>query len=151
MTTGKSTSMVAYAAAIALGVAGLALAVRSFGHDEAAWCRRVFSALAQGKPYIQEDIDWEVFTALDSDVGATYRQLPNDDEKASFRQMFINRFGEGFRQSKARLSDFTNWRLQERQDEGRLVVASDHASKNKTVLFTISQVGQKRLERIQWQ
>ena len=151
MTTGKPTSFIAYAAAIALGVAGLALAVRAFGHDDVAWCRRVFSALAQGQQYIQQDIDWDLFRALDSDVGALYRQLSTDDEKANYRRMFINRFGEGFRQSKARLGDFTNWRLQGRQDEGQLVVAADHVSKSKTVLFTISTIGHRRLQGIQWQ
>ena len=129
---------------------GLSLALRMFHHDEVDFSRWVFTGLVNGSQYIQDEVDWEQLNALGTNVGATYRQLPNAEEQAGFRQSFIARIAQGFRKEKGRAEDFINWRLQERGD-GMVVVAADYPAKRKTLLLHVSTIGSKRLTGIQWQ
>ena len=141
--------LIAYVGAVLLAVAGVVCVFQPFNRDEVGFCRRVFGALTTGSRYIQESIDWEHFQALGADVGAEYQRLPNDEERAKFQESFIVKCAQGFRQEKGRLDDFVNWRLQQRGPMA--LVAADYPSKQKTLLFQVSTVGEKQLTAIQWQ
>lgn len=128
----------------------LALLLKPWINDDVAWCRRVFTGLAQGSQYIQDSIAWERFKALDADIGAQYRELPNTNERSGYREAFVNRFARGFRESKAQISDFMNWRIVKRSPDG-IIVAADYPAKQSTLLFDISKAGGRRLETMRWQ
>ncbi len=144
-------ALLGYGAMVILAVAGLAWAMRAVSHDEAAWCRRVFAGLAAGRLYVQGDVNWERLKALGADVGEDYRALPNERERANFRRAFITRFASSFQGAKGRVQDFTGWRSQGRDDEGRLIVAVDYPAKQQTLLVTVSELGQRRVDALQWQ
>ena len=146
----KSTGqLAAYVGATLIGVVGLALFLQPFHGDEVGFCRRILGAFTTGKRYVQSSIDWEQFQVLGIDVGSAYRELPNEEERAKFREAFLVKCGEGFRKEHGRLNDFVNWRLQ--QPGPVAVVAVDYPLKQKTLLFHVSTVGDKHLEAMQWQ
>ena len=145
----KHTQLALIALVVAV-VAGAALLLRPWLRDDVGWCRRVFTGLAQGSQYIQDSIDWERLKALNADVGSEYRRMPNEEERANYRQAFISQFARGFRQSKAAYDQFTNWRVLERGQDA-VVVAADYPAKQSTLLFEISELGGRRLEAIKWQ
>lgn len=149
MASSKQSQWVFGAGVVAV-LAAAAIVLRPWLTDDAAWCRRVFVGLAQGSQYVYESIDWERLKALDRDIGAEYRALPNEDERMGYRQAFIGRFAAGLREGKAQHEDFTNWRVVER-GAGRVTVAADYSEKQSTLLFQISELGGRRLEGIRWQ
>ena len=145
----RSMSQLAYVGATLVGVVGLVLLLQPFHRDEVGFCRRMLGALTTGQWYVQSSIDWEQFQALGVDVGSAYRELPNEEERAKFRQAFIMQCAEGFRKEHGRLGDFINWRLQQRGPVA--MVAADYPLKQKTLLFQVSTIGEKRLQQLQWQ
>jgi hypothetical protein len=56
-------------------------------------------------------IDWEVFHTDEEDVGAAYKALPNEEEKASFRKSFLIGFAASTPNLKANLAGVTSWRV----------------------------------------
>ncbi len=120
------------------------------GKSDAEFCRTVLNGLAQGKPSVTKRIDWDRLQALQVDVGATYRKLPNDGERAKYRAAFIANFANGFHRSGASVDAFRRWRVQERTAD-RIVIAVDYEAKRKTLLMTIPSSGRKKLESLQWQ
>ena len=116
--------------------------------------QRVFAGLVKGRHLVQKLIDWGNLKAVGVNVGQTYSNLPNDKERADYRQAFINSFSSGFRQAGGNFKSFVNWRLYNNPDCARdtnnIIVAADYKGKDKTILFTLSQDGRKRLTAIQW-
>ena len=112
--------------------------------------RRVFSDLIKGRYSAEKMIDWPNLKAVGIDVGKTYSGFPDDKEKADYRKAFIDKFSLGFRQTGARFKSFINWRIYDNTKEA-LIVSADHKDKdNKTILFTVSKYGRKKLKAIQW-
>jgi hypothetical protein len=118
-------------------------------NQEINFCRAVFTHLVKGSAPAEKFIDWENFKAVGMDVGATYNGLPNEKEKSAYRQAFIKSFSVGFSRVKAELKSFTHWRLYAQQG-AEVVVACDYSGYNKTLLFTVSKLGKKKLVSLQW-
>jgi len=131
-------------------VGGAALMLSRAGRSDAEVCRNILNGLIEGKSSVARRIDWERLTALGKDIGAEYRGLPNDAERARYRQSFVMSFPRGFQQAHGNLSSFRNWRIKAR--EGNLiVVAVDYEIKHKTLLMGVPASGPKKLETLQWQ
>jgi hypothetical protein len=143
------TPMTGYAV-LMVSAAALVAFVLQAGKRDVAFCQALFEDLASGKPSAQKRIDWEHLQALDVNVGATYASLPNEQERAKYRQAFVDSFSKGFRGAQGRVGAFTRWRIHERADD-QVVVAADYAGKDKTLLLAVPASGNKRLEGIQWQ
>ena len=122
-----------------------------FKVEDIEFCRLVFSRLVKGSFAAQKFIDWENLKTkklVGFDVGETYSSLPNKKEQEYYRKTFIKGFSLGFSKGKGDIKDFTNWRVVENTPE-QAVIAADY--KGKTILFTISKIGEKKLIGIQWQ
>ncbi len=120
-------------------------------NQDIIFSRRVFAGLVKGRTSVQKMIDWEDFQAVGLDVGEVYSGLPDEKEKADYKNSFIDKFSLGFRQVGGNFKAFVNWRVYDRQ--GRLCrVAADYKAKeNKTLLFTLAQGQSKKLVAIQWE
>ena len=134
---------------LAIVAAALAMGVHRFQNGDVAFCRRAFTDLAKGRQSVQRRIDWEHFRALDTNIGVAYAALPNDRERADYRDAFVSQFAQGFQSSGSRAQTLSRWKVQERAD-GHTVVAGSDETGNLTLLFQIPQAGRKRLEAIQW-
>jgi hypothetical protein len=130
---------------------GLFLRIKNRDID---FSRRVFYYLTTGRNAAQAMIDWQNLKAVGVDVGATYSDLPNDNERTNYRKAFINRFALGFQNTGGNFKSFINWRAYPKpygQDCANCaVVAADYQGKDKTILFTLSKDGRKKLKAIQW-
>lgn len=136
-------------AVLVLAIGAVAVFAMRGGSDVEV-CRRVFQGLAEGRPGVHRRIDWERLKALDVDVGATYAALPDNQERARYRQAFIERFAAGFQGTGGRPEAFVGWRAQGRTDDGRVVVAADYEGKHKTLLLGVSGGWRKKVVSIQW-
>ena len=83
-------------------------------------------------------IDWETFRAVGKDVGAEYRVLPNDAEKAEFRRMFLVGFSATTPNLKANPNLVTGWRLKS-ENSSETIVAADMKHKDAVLLITVSK------------
>ena len=111
----------------------------------------VLSDLANGSPSAQARVDWAHLKAMGVDVGAAYTGLPNDRERARYREAFIEHCSRGFRQSSgAGVEVFVRWRRVAQKD-GRIVIAADYPDKQKTLLVGFSGGWFKRVVSLQWQ
>jgi len=120
-----------------------------FQDQDLAFGRRALSGLAKGEVVIGNAIDWPHFKAAGVDIGAGYTKLPNDIEKAYYRKAFILNFALSFQGAGGRLSNFSNWHVQNR-DSQKAVVAADSLG-NKTILFTIVRInGKRKVVDIRW-
>ena len=118
--------------------------------SDVTFCREVLTALAQGRPSVKPRIAWERLQAVGVDVGATYTQLPSDQDRVQYRQTFVQSFSREFQQSGGAVNGFRRWRVKERL-KGRVVVAADYVEKGMTLLMTVPASRPKRVESIQWQ
>ncbi len=82
-------------------------------------------------------IDWEIFRSPTDDLGAIYKALPNDTEKASFRKQFLSGFAGSTPNIKANPNGITNWRVQS-ENPPETIVAAD-MQKGVVLLITISK------------
>ena len=112
-------------------------------------CQGVFQRLVAGSFSAQSRIHREHLTALDVDVGATYRGLPNERERRGYREAFIANFSKGFERTEARAGQFVRWRVAQRTPEA-VTVAADYPAKKMTLLLIVPAHGKKRLQGIQW-
>ena len=138
------------AGVVALAVAAAVLWGPRLWHNDVQVCQRVFAGLVRGDEGIHDAIDWEHLSAMGVEAGKTFAALPNDWERTRYKQMFIAGFAKGFAENGAKASDFTGWRVRERNGEQTLV-AADYASKGKTLLLGLSHAGGGKLTSIQWQ
>lgn len=131
-------------------VAAGGMAAVHLSRSDVTFCREVLTALAQGRPSVKPRIAWERLQAVGVDVGATYAQLPSDQDRAQYRQTFVESFSRGFQQSGGAVNGFRHWRVKERSN-ARVVIAVDYVEKGMTLLMTVPASGPKKLETIQWQ
>ncbi len=125
-----------------------AIVVTRWSSHEVGFCRSTFTTLASGQTSAHRLIDWSHLQALDINVGATYRGLPNDAARRDYERAFIRNFAIQFQQAGGTPAGLTNWRLQARTP-ARVTVAAD--TKQKTLLLSIPASGTKKLVAIQWQ
>lgn len=147
---GKPNAPIIGSIALVLVIAGVLLLALRVRESDAAACRAILTGLAQGKSFVARRIDWNHLTAMGVNVGETYTKLPDDKQRADYRQAFVTQFARGFQQSGARPKDFVRWRL-ERREQDRVVIAVDYPAKKKTLLMSLPSSGTKKLEDIRWQ
>lgn len=114
------------------------------------FCRTTFSGLMKGDYSVAKNIDWENFKALGTEVGKTYTGLPNDKERAKYRDAFIKSSAKGFQYAKGSINNFINWRVYS-QDGEEKVIACDYPLHNKVLLFTLSKFGGRKIIVINWE
>lgn len=133
---------------LVIGVVLLLLVVFLFqlNPNEISRCRTMFSALVRGSYSAQKQIDWEKLKALDVDVGATYSQFPDGQQRLNYQKTFVKSFALGFKQMGGELAGFRNWRVYTKDAE-KTVIAADY--RGQTLLLTFSKVG-KKLTALQW-
>jgi len=120
------------------------------GHkkNDIDFCRDVFAGLIKGDYSVQQYIDWNNFKGLDTDIGATYSQLPNDKEKEAYRRAFIKGVSVGFQRGGVGLDKFTHWRVYNKAKD-KVIIATDFSKK--VLLFEVPKgVGGRRLTSVQW-
>ena len=120
------------------------------GKDSVTFCQRVLKELIAGRSAVSANIDWNHLQAVGVNVGAQYTALPNDQERAKYRQTFVSGFAHGFAQAKGNIKDFTHWQI-EGQNAHQITVAANYDLKHKVLLMTIPASGKKMLESLQWQ
>ena len=82
-------------------------------------------------------IDWETFRTDEQDIGAVYKALPNDAEKASFRKQFLAGFARSTPNIKANPGGIRNWRVKS-ETPSETIVAADMNS-GVVMLLTVSK------------
>lgn len=148
MTHEQRSSDFIYAAGV-IAVMLLVVGVWHLSKGDVGTCRDLFRGLAKGRQLVAGHIDWEHFKALDADVGVAYAKLSTNTDRRQYRMAFIAAFAKGFSMVGAKPDAFVNWRLHERTPT-TAVIAADYAGKQKTLLVTMSTVGKKQLQEIQW-
>ncbi len=98
-----------------------------------------FTALTEGDTSVQSALDWDNFKSAGVNVGEIYAKMPNETEKAAFRQSFIESFSKSFKSSGARASDVSNWRIETETPTQTVVIGS--ATSGKTIAVTLSKTG----------
>jgi hypothetical protein len=88
-------------------------------------------------------IDWEILRSPIDDLGAIYKALPNDTEKAAFRKQFLGGFAGSTPNIKANPDGITHWRVQS-ENPSETIVAAD-MQKGAILLLTISKRDGKQL------
>ena len=142
-------SLVTYATAAAAVAVAVLLVVRTMT-DDVTFCRRLLARLAFGDASAAGQIRWDRFQALDLDVGAVYRGLPNDTERRDYRRAFIQQFAQGFRAAGATPESFEGWRI-EPEAGGLRWVAVRAPATGQTLRFGVSPGWRKRLQALQSQ
>lgn len=119
-------------------------------NQEVNFAKKVFSGLIKGRFYVGQYIDWDNLQMLDVNAGETYRGLANNEEKINYRKTFISNFSRGFRENGGKYRAFTNWRIYAINND-TVTIAAYYPLHRKTILFTFSKSGGKKLTSIQWQ
>lgn len=82
-------------------------------------------------------LDWETFRAPNGDMGAIYRALPNDAERAEFRKSFLVGFSASTPNIKANPGGITHWGVNS-ENSSETIVAADMQD-GATLLLTVSK------------
>lgn len=82
-------------------------------------------------------IDWETFRTDELDIGALYKALPNDTEKATFRKEFLAGFARSTPKLKANPGGISNWRVKS-ETPSETIVAAD-MNDGVVMLLTVSK------------
>lgn len=112
--------------------------------DDVKLARQVVTQLAQGRYSVRKLIDWENFKALDQNVGADYKALPNDKEKEGYQRSFIDGFKRGFVDQGAKVNAFYNWRFLAKVDPTLNIVAANVHDDKFLLLVAIKHAGRTR-------
>jgi len=112
--------------------------------DDVKLARQVVTQLAQGRYSVRKLIDWENFKALDKNVGADYKALPNDKEKEGYQRSFIDGFKRGFVDQGAKVNAFYNWRFLAKVDPTLNIVAANVHDDKFLLLVAIKHAGRTR-------
>ena len=117
--------------------------------SEVQFARRALYGLCKGDKKIESSIAWDRLQAMGIDVGQAYSKLISAKEKADYRKAFFYNLSYAFKASKGRLSDFTNWQVQDRQADTATVVV-DTSSGNVLLMVLSNTGGRMRLIAIGW-
>ena len=88
---------------------------------DAVFAREAVEGLLEGDPAVADAFDWEHLKVPGADAGSAYRELPDDENRAGFREGFIKKFAESFKKSGAKVSDLKNWRELPKDGETSIV------------------------------
>lgn len=135
---------------LGLLVIAVAAGVVRMRQGDVAFGRKVFTDLMRGRQTVQRRIDWEHLTAMGVNVAGTYARLPTEQDKANYRNSFIEQAALAFQKAGGNLRAFRRWRVHQRDPE-QWVVAVDYPPTQKTLLLMLSGDHPKQLRGIQWQ
>ena len=106
--------------------------------------RHIMTQLASGRYTIRHQIDWPNLFVLSKDVGAEYRNLPNDKEREGYEIAFIEAYKRGFHMTGASMAYFVNWRLFHRKAGLTIAVADMQRNPGYKLLVAVKNVHGKR-------
>lgn len=105
--------------------------------DDIAFSRHVLEQLIKGRYAVRNAIDWDNFRALGQDVSAPYKALKREQAKIEFQRNFIDGFARGFREQKAELKAFYNWRYYKTTASKISIVVANCRTENVLFLFYV--------------
>ena len=112
-----------------------------------AFAREAVERLLDGDVSAEGAFDWENLKVPGADVGASYREMPDDENRRDFRKEFIEKFSESFKKSGASASDLKNWREQSKNADRSTIVADTPSGK--TMVVSVSHAnGQQKVSEI---
>ncbi len=106
-------------------------------HADVQFAKTTFFSMVNGTA-AEAAIDWETFRAANDDIGAEYRALPNDAEKAEFRKTFLVGYSATTPNLKANPSLVAHWRVKS-ENSSETIVAADMKHKGAVLLITVSK------------
>lgn len=104
------------------------------------FARTAFKALAHGDTAARNLVDWDNFQAMGQNMGAVYKSLPDDKQRAAFRSSLVTSFSASFKKSGASAETLSNWRVKSagKGATADTVIAADSPNKA-TLLLTVSK------------
>lgn len=100
---------------------------------DAEFAQETVNGLLNGDGSYADAFDWENLRVPGADAGAAYRSMPDETNRESFRQAFIEKFSESFKRTGATTSSLKNWREQGKTDEATTVTAETQTGKKFSV------------------
>lgn len=126
----------------------LALAIVGCGAlGDVDFARTLMTRLTKGLYLARPMIDWSSFKALEEDVGALYRGIPDEQGRVTLERMFIDNFKKGFQQTKANMRMFSGWRSVRTLDPAVGAVIVDMPASRISLLLVLHKAGGKSLLR----
>jgi hypothetical protein len=117
-------------------------------HADVQFAKTTFFSMVNGTA-AETAIDWETFLAVNKDIGAQYRALPGDTEKADFRKTFLVGFSATTPNLKAKPDLVTHWRVKN-ENPSETTVAADMTHQDATLLITVSKrSGSQKISSLQ--
>lgn len=98
-----------------------------------------FTALTEGDTSAQTSLDWDNFKSSGINIGEIYAKMPDETQKAAFRKSFIESFSKSFKDSGARASDVSNWRIETEAPTQTIVLGT--STSGKTIAITVNKNG----------
>jgi hypothetical protein len=114
---------------------------------DVVFAREVVEGLLGGDQSVAESLDWENLKVLGADAGRTYRELPNDENRAEVREGFIEEFSESFKTSGASVGKLKNWREQGKEGD-TTVVAVDTGTGKTLHVFVVRRNGRQQVSEL---
>lgn len=107
-----------------------------------------FTALTEGDTTMQTALDWDNFKSSGINVGEIYAKMPDETQKSAFRESFIAGFSKSFKDSGARASDVSNWRVETESPAQTVVIGT--AASGKTIAITVGKsAGERKMSALE--
>jgi len=114
---------------------------------DVVFAREAVEGLLGGDASVAEAFDWENLKVPGADAGAAYQEMPDDENREEFRQGFIEKFSESFKQSGASVDDLKNWREQSKEGE-RAIVAVDTTTGKTMRVIVVRREGRQLVSEL---
>ena len=114
---------------------------------DVVFAREAVEGLLGGDASVAEAFDWENLKVPGAEAGAAYREMPDDENREEFRQGFIEKFSESFKQSGASVDDLKNWREQSKEGE-RAIVAVDTTTGKTMRVIVVRREGRQLVSEL---
>lgn len=114
---------------------------------DVVFAREAVEGLLGGDASVAGAFDWENLKVPGANVGESYVELPDDENREEFRKGFIEKFSESFKRSGASVGDLKNWREAGREDE-RTAVAVDTKTGKTMRVFVVRRDGQQLVSEL---
>ena len=123
---------------------------RESNNADVRFAKTLFFSMVNGSA-AESAIDWEAFQSpTGDDLGAVYRALPNDAEKASFRKSFLVGFSNSTPNIKANPGGIRNWRMKS-EAPSETIVAVDMLDGAVMLLTVSKRDGNQKLSAMRFQ
>jgi len=113
-------------------------------------CREIFKGFVEGNQTFENYVDWENLKAVGIDAGEIYRKFPSAKERKDYRKEFYKNFSSSVKRIGGRFEYMANWRVYSKSPT-ETIIATDYTAGSKTLLFTLSGAGKKKLTSFKWE